>query len=502
MRCYLHAQVEVCLPNGTSTLGFLGLYDDDIAIVTSLGCLEVVPLDLDYKSVPVSSDDHVIAVGRVFSSYSLWALDGVPCTECSNTWVSSTSDTTKAVLGGPLIQNNVESKGRLLGMNLDLNHDDKRYTFLPLGSLKERLEHFQILNPKVIDFHNYSLPKGVSRIIPSGFMSVINQLKALGYPLPPPLVLELNGHLLNTFEGCFGESYAWKGYSPGCIPSVSKGFVWSRLTKNVLDKISRRVVSLASFNEGIRFFACTGLLIKLCGHTFILTSASLVRNDDEGDIDNNLKIEVFLPPNQRRSGKLEVYNLNYNIAIISVAKQFFRACAEDIFKTNPSSEKAYLQLISNEHMKSSQKVIAVGRDACEGLLMGTIGEVKPTNEDSKLNCEELRLSTCEINKAGIGGPLIDLGGRFVGMNFYDGRRVTPFLPKSKIVEVVTAADVLLEYFGYGLPHHIVPLDDGWPTKKNRWLVPPPYWYHGELDVDADDIPVFMGRQLQVGTSKY
>ena len=54
------------------------------------------------------------------------------------------------------------------------------------------------------------------------------------------------------------------------------------------------------------------------------------------------------------------------------------------------------------------------------------------------------------------------------MNFYDGRRVTPFLPKSKIVEVVTAADVLLEYFGYGLPHHIVALDDGWPTKKNRY----------------------------------
>ena len=87
------------LPNGTSTLGFLGLYDDDIAIVTSLGFLRVDPLDLDYESAPVSSDDHVIAVGCVFSSYSLWALDGVPCTECSNTWVSSTSDTTKVCCG-------------------------------------------------------------------------------------------------------------------------------------------------------------------------------------------------------------------------------------------------------------------------------------------------------------------------------------------------------------------------------------------------------------------
>jgi len=107
---------------------------------------------------------------------------------------------------------------------------------------------------------------------------------------------------------------------------------------------------------------------------------------------------MFLPPNQRRSGTVEVYNLNYNIAIISVAKRFFHTCPEDIFKTNPSSEKAYRQLISNEHLKSSQKVIAVGRDACEGLLMGTSGEVKPANEDSKLICEELRLSNCEINK--------------------------------------------------------------------------------------------------------
>ena len=60
----------------------------------------------------------------------------------------------------------------------------------------------------------------------------------------------MDGRLINKFEGCFGESYPWKGYSPGPgrIRSVSEGFVWSRLTKNVLDKISRRVVSLASFN--------------------------------------------------------------------------------------------------------------------------------------------------------------------------------------------------------------------------------------------------------------
>ena len=61
----------------------------------------------------------------------------------------------EAVLGGPLIENRVDSKGRLLGINLDLNHDDKRYTFLPLGSLKERLEHFQIFKYVFCTFSIY-----------------------------------------------------------------------------------------------------------------------------------------------------------------------------------------------------------------------------------------------------------------------------------------------------------------------------------------------------------
>ena len=77
----------------------------------------------------------------------------------------------------------------------------------------------------------------------------------------------MNGHLLNTFEGCFGESYAWKGYSPGRIRSVSKGFVWSRLTKNVLDKISRRVVSLASFNGDFYSYYDHYFSVLVFGHS-------------------------------------------------------------------------------------------------------------------------------------------------------------------------------------------------------------------------------------------
>ncbi|OEL14782.1 hypothetical protein BAE44_0024199 [Dichanthelium oligosanthes] len=514
-------RVKVRLPDDTITGGFLGLYDNDIAIVTSVGVLDVYPIDLDYKPTPVYPGDYVMAAGRVFNSGSSRAMDGVSFEDCSNIWVPRNSDTTKAVLGGPLFGHEVGNMPRFLGMNLALDHD--KYTFLPLELLRERLELFQILkyvfctfsiyaSPKVIHFDKYSLPEGVSRIIPSGFMRTINRLKSLGYPLPPPLVLEFNGQLLNRFEGYFGELHAWKGDDFDHLQTDYSGLVWSRLPKKFLTKTSRRVVSLASFHGDIRFFVCTGLLIKLCGCTVVLTSASLVRKDDnEGSIDNNLKIEVSLPPNQRCSGTLEVYNLNYNIAIVSLEKRFYRTCPEDIFKTNLKSSDKVAGGHDNKNPKSgkaggqdnknpkSGKVVAIGR-AADGLLMGTIGELKPTNEDMKLDCQELRVLTCKINKAGIGGPLFDLGGTFVGMNFYDGSRLTPFLPKSKIVDVLQTVFSLPQYCddtASTAPQHIIS-DDGWPTRKNRWRVPQPYWYHGGLDVDWYELPKLPGRRLNVG----
>ncbi|CAL4890199.1 unnamed protein product [Urochloa decumbens] len=394
-----------------------------------------------------------------------------------------------AVLGGPLIGNGAGNIAKILGVNLALNHD--KYTFLPLELLRERLEHFQILNPEVIPFKKYSCPEGVSRIIPSGFMATINRIKSLGYPLPPPLVLEFNGELLNRFEGYFGELHAWKGYR-GIIPwTCYTGHVWSRLQKNVLNKISRCVVSLASFNDGIRSFVCTGLLIRLCGRTVILTSASLVCDNDKGGIidDKKLKIEVFLPP-QCRSGTLDVYNLKYNIAIVSVKKAFCPHCTENIFKAEKKSSEEVDEGSSSKNQKSSEKVVAIGRSTDE-LLMGTIGKVMPTNKDRKLDCDDLKVSTCKINKAAIGGPLINLDGSFVGMNFYDGRGGTPFLPKREIVKVLDC------YYNDGTsPRHIY--NDGSPPRINSWCVPPPYWYHGELDVDWYDMPI--RRRGDVGLS--
>jgi len=97
-----------------------------------------------------------------------------------------------------------------------------------------------------------------------------------------------------------------------------------------------------------------------------------------------LQIEVFLPPNQRAGGTLEFYNLDYNIAIVSLKKNFNAICPDDIFTESAKN--------------SSKKVIAIGRDAKFGILMAASGEMKCGNRGCKLDCKDVQLSTCKIKK--------------------------------------------------------------------------------------------------------
>lgn len=71
----IYCQVEVCLPDRTTVFGLLGLYDADIAIVTSLGLLAIQPVDLDTEATVVGPDDSVLAAGRAFNSGSLMTMD-------------------------------------------------------------------------------------------------------------------------------------------------------------------------------------------------------------------------------------------------------------------------------------------------------------------------------------------------------------------------------------------------------------------------------------------
>ena len=81
----LSLQVEVCLPDRRTINGFLGLYDKDIAIVTSFGLQAVHPVDLDVEAT-VPPDDRVLAVGRAFKSGSLMTMDLLGGDMVNNTW--------------------------------------------------------------------------------------------------------------------------------------------------------------------------------------------------------------------------------------------------------------------------------------------------------------------------------------------------------------------------------------------------------------------------------
>ncbi|CAO2201808.1 unnamed protein product, partial [Urochloa humidicola] len=116
-------------------------------------------------------------------------------------------------------------------------------------------------------------------------------------------------------------------------------------------------------------------------------------------------------------GTLQHYNLNYNVAFVHI--KGFRC---DIPDYNP---------VKAEQLRPYRDVvIAIGRVFKTGKLMLTDGVV--TRRRTKLNCEELKISTCKITKAGIGGPLIGFHGNFIGMNFYD-KEQTPYLPANRIM---------------------------------------------------------------------
>lgn len=262
-----------------------------------------------------------------------------------------------------------------------------------------------------------------------------NDLLSRGYPLPK--MLEGGMELRKNFE----EEFA--------------GDIWNRLTKKVALDTSLSVVSLASFRGETRFFACTGVLIgRHKSITRILTSASLVRFANKNEIDGSLKIRVLLPNKKHATGKLQHHNLHYNIAVVSIRNFHCRRIAK-------------LHIEKPVYPLNDNQVVAIGRTFDTGKLMATSGVL--TDNSSNLVSEEHGICTCKITKAGIGGPLIDFCGNFIGMNFYDAKR-TPYLPRHIILEQ------LKDFDRKGSAAAKIN-EDGDP---NRFSVPGPYWWYPSL----------------------
>uniref|UniRef100_A0ACD5ULN3 Uncharacterized protein n=1 Tax=Avena sativa TaxID=4498 RepID=A0ACD5ULN3_AVESA len=484
--------IRVRLPDNTITNGFLGLYDDSIAIVYAL-LSYVHPVDLYLsKEERKCEPTNLIIAGLAADPLTSLMVEGVntlssgqkrPRHPRAPSLLSVSCDITEAGLGGPVIAfcHGTELEF-LAGVIVSYDCKSKVAVYVQTDALCQRLKHFQIPTNKAINFRGYSLPSGVRCAIPSGFWVSVQRFISLGYPPRPPLVCEFNGTLLNMFEEDFGRLLAWEGY-PFCVSQRGYGEdVWEELPKHVVTKVELSVVSLASFNGDVRFFACTGVLINWPGRRgdavkeVILTSASLVRTEG-GKIDENLHIKVFVPPHLVAEGKIELYHQNYNIAILGVTSTL--GVDDDISRWD----------ISLKPLISSEVVVAIGRNPSKGLLMASKGKVAPPYKHCELKCKALKLSTCQIKKARIGGPLIDVNGNFVGMNFYDGNTTTPFLPRSTILKALKTASDLQSNRGWtgatGVMNNV--------GNKNWWPVPEAYWYHSELDLDKSVLPRHVGK---------
>ncbi|XP_044947700.1 uncharacterized protein LOC123397076 [Hordeum vulgare subsp. vulgare] len=367
----------------------------------------------------------VAAVWRYYDSGELKTTSGVDLASvCAHTdeEMLSTCRIHEVGIGGPL----VDFDGNLVGMNC--------------SGTKERKTPY-VRRPSIRRFMWFRGMVSVEEEVDEA-VSARNKCRYGG----TGLLMAGGGRFINFLDDTFKNDILRKPLGSFCLEmDRSACSLASQSSKHLASKMDQSVVSLASFNGFAKKFSCSGIFIKgkACSAT-ILTSASLVRVPGSSHmIDDNLRIEVCLPNQFRVVGILNCYNLHYNVALVDIMG-FWR----------PQTIK-----IRGHPVTSSMDVIAVGSLFAHRQLMAVEGKVL-IGKQSKLDCAELCVSTCKITKAGIGGPLIDSDGNFVGMNFYDEEE-TPFLPRDVIHRLLlnlnkkwtSADDTIVE------------------GVENRWLLP-------------------------------
>ncbi|CAL5012475.1 unnamed protein product [Urochloa decumbens] len=415
---------------GNVARGFLEEYDLDhaMAVIKVKSILGVHCVPLKHEVLPYNRNECVAlgceVNGTVTSTCGKFT--GSCGSEDSVSPMFSDCRLSEVMLGGALFG----FDGTFLGMNLFSVME--RTIFLPRSIIVDRLNHLQ--------------PSLQKRIFLALVKPVWYQQRHTGVELSSRPKCSMKA---NTYGKPFGDEH----------PSG----VWGELSNDVSSKILGNVVALASFNGGTKFFACTGFFIKYVDKCpAILTSASLVRNPDGGNnIVEGLRIEVLLPDKKLCEGKLEHYSLYYNVALVSV-ENYNVDCPADL-------EHRWLDF--------SVKVLAVGRCFELGVLMAEDGVHADLSGD--LDCENLGYTTCRITKVGIGGPLVDVNGKFLGMNFYGTKRGTPFLYCDDLCGILKYFRTKeTKYWRIGRQKsHVIRDDDG---PRNLWILP------DSSDTDEDE----------------
>lgn len=458
------SRIEVKLPNGQLVDAKL-VHSHDYYDLAILNIDNMPPgfrpeyLSLDH-GVQFESYIDVVAAWRSHTTgefkTATGTLDDIPTN--NQHYLSSTCKIKTAGLGGALI----DYDGKFIGMSSSHGTTTEYLTTcIPLHKILKWLRYFGMLPDTRLEKESgYGTRKSstsetqrysthdVQLMYHLGGEGFIHHLYHLattwGYPLPDPHQACDGMYLNYSFEEEFGEN----------ISSI--------LSKRVAFKVSQSVVSLASFNGKTRFFACTGVFIACGAHSAkILTSASLVRDsgDDIQKINHNLRIEVRLANNRRVKGILKYCNLCYNIAIVDIMESW-----------SPHG----IKLQGHKPVSNGIDIVAVGCLFEERILMATKGSVIDKNTDwqHQPSCSELSFSTCKIAKAGIGGPLIDMHGNIVGMNFYH-EECTPFLSSSIILDLLEnefSKDICEKCLKDGPV--VIDGTNRWPVTEPSWCYPP------------------------------
>ncbi|CAD6242328.1 unnamed protein product [Miscanthus lutarioriparius] len=299
----------------------------------------------------------------------------------------------------------------------------------------------------------------------SGEGGTTESLVSETYVIATLLYLELACLLISLLSSAYED-----------VPSKAQSESGSRVTPSTSSDTINRGIALLNAHHGpfgdiypedgvwggTKFFSCTGFFIDFDDECqTILTSATLVRDPDGSNkIVEGLKIKVLLPNNQSKEGTLKHCSLQYNVALVSV-----KNCR-------------YVRHVNLEQcsINYSSKVVAVGRSFESGALMATRGA--RTCWSGPFDCEHLSYSTCKISKSGIGGPLVDIDGKFLGMNYYDKKMGTPFLYFDDLRGILqyfkTKHFCLIDKTEYrsmtGMKRHI--LEDNYYI-QNRWILPDP-----------------------------
>jgi S1-C subfamily serine protease len=377
--------IKVRLPDGQIVNGRIELERlfIDYAVVNIEHVAGLHAANLDHHDTQFTPYRKVVAVWRRFTSGLLMATSGVqlgsPVVEPYEI-MFSTCQINTAGIGGPLL----DFDGNFLGMN-SYRSQRKKTPFLQRVLILEPLGSAGIVSmgtKQRMDDDTTSTP---------GNNSSSSSSRAVVLP-----------RVINSYEDVFSDD------------------TWGVLRKGVASRVSRSVVSLASFDGNAAFFACTGFVIdcNACSAK-IVTSASLVRvSGDVKKIKTDLRIEVCLRNRFRVIGILKSYDLTLNVACIEIMG-YWNLLA--------------LRVSPHAYGGHDIDVIALGCIFDGFKIMATSGKLLRDHK-SKLNCPDLSVSTCKITRAGVGGPLMDTSGNLLGMNFYHHQE-TPFIPQGYLFPV-------------------------------------------------------------------